>query len=356
MCMWCLLNPMGLFMPSANSKNLDEFANTLRDLPFVGSIEFTTTEAHRDRGRDAIAEFKLVDGSTTSLHVVLKTSHLGSDAAQYLRSAIGQDARNWLLLAPYVGAPLGASLEQLGINFVDRQGNCFLRIGKHFVARMQGRTPPKPPARSKEMRAPAYQVMFALLAAPELVGATQRDIAAAAGTSRQPVADLLRRLGEERTIVKRGRAHAWVDGPNADLLERWSAGYRSTLRPKLLVGRFRLPVRKPEEVEKWLEGRLGCVRFGGAAGAYRLEPHYRSALTVAHLGPPSRETRRLIRAAASPDGDLVWMRHIGESSDHGVTADTVHPLLVYAELIANPEPRTGEAAEIIREKWLSWSL
>lgn len=343
-------------MPKPKTENLDQYADALRSLPFVESVRLTPHVTLRERRLDAVADLELIDGTTTTLNVELKTSHLGSKAAHYLRETMGPDTQGWILAAPYVSTPLGVSLERLGINFVDREGNCHVRIGNRFLARMQGAALPKPPARSKEMRAPAYQVMFSLLAAPELVSATQREIAAAAGTSRQPVADLLGRLVEERTIVRRRRGHAWVEGPNADLLERWLAGYRSTLRPKLLVGRFRLPVKGPDAVEQWLDAHLDAVRYGGTAGAYRLQPHYRGPQTVVHLGPPTPEARHRIKAVSSPDGDLVWMRKIGQVSQRGVTADTVHPLLIYAELMADPEPRAGEAVEIVRQKWLAWSL
>ncbi len=116
-------------------------------------------------------------------------------------------------------------------------------------------------------------------------------------------------------------------------------------------------VREPKAVEEWLEERVEfVVRFGGTAGAYRLEPHYRGSVTVAHLGPPSEETRRRLKAIPASDGDLVWMRHIGEASKNGETSDTVHPLLVYSELVSDPDPRAVEAADLIRERRLPWSL
>ena len=333
-------------MPKGQGQNLEEYATKLGELPFVKTVRFTETAAR----------FQLVDGSSASLELELKTSHVGATAAAYLRSALSADPSSWLVAAPYIGGPLGAALEDRGINFVDRQGNCYLRFGERFVARVQGQTPPKAPARSKEMRAPGCQVMFALLADPDLAGATQRELAAAAGTSRQPVADLLARFVEEKILVKRQSKHAWVDGPDGALLDRWLAGYRATLRPKLLVGRFQLPVREPKAIEGWLDERVEDVRYGGTAGAYRLERHYRGPLTVAHLGPPSEEIRRLLKAAPAPDGDLLWMRHIGQASLRGTTDDTVHPLLIHAELVSDPDPRADEAAELVRDRWLSWSL
>ena len=342
-------------MPKLQAESIEPYAVGLRKLPFVNAVRVSETVPHGDTG-DVILELSLADGSQKTLHVEVKASHLSGDAARYQLARYSASPADWLLAAPYVGAPLGESLEEQGINFIDRHGNCYLRIGDHFVARIQGKTPPKPPARSKAMRAAGYQVMFAILAEPELVGAPQRDIAAAAGTSRQPVGDLLERWREERLLVKRRRRYAWVDGPDAGLLERWVAGYRSMLRPKLVVGRFRLPVREPQQVEHWLEEHLELVRYGGTAGAYRLEPHYRGALTVAHLGPASEEMRRRLKAVPAAEGELVWMRHIGQASQKGETPDTVHPLLVYSELVSDPDPRAGEAAHLIRERRLSWSL
>ncbi len=340
-------------MPRSGPEKLDPYRDGLQKLPFVRSVRFRPMPRGHEAEADAVADLRLADGSTTRLYVDAKSSHLQPSTALRSWRAGREDG---LLAAPYIGAPLGDSLEQLGLNFIDREGNCYLRIGDRYVARIQGKTPAKRPSRSKEMRAPGYHVLFALLTAPELVSAPQREIAAVAGTSKQPVGDILLRLAEERILVVRGRAYAWVHGPDAKLLERWLAGYRSTLRPKLMVGRFRLPVREPREVERWLEERLEQVWLGGAAGGYRLSPHYRGNITVAHLGPPSDETRKRLKALPATEGELVWMRHIGRASQTGETPDTVHPLLIYAELATDPDPRAAEAAELIRERWLPWSL
>jgi hypothetical protein len=192
--------------------------------------------------------------------------------------------------------------------------------------------------------------MFALLADPELVGKSQREIAAAAGTSKQPVADLLARWVEEGRLVRRKASYAWVDRPDRALLERWIEGYRASLRPRLEIGRFRVKGDTPRAVEQWLEERLGVVRYGGTAGAHRLGGHYRGGVTVVHLGSRSETIRKRIAALPSTDGDLVWMNHIGTAGTTGPRPDTVHPLLVYAELACDADPRAREAAVTVREK------
>lgn len=350
---WCLLNAKTSYMPKPSTTALRGALHALQRVPFV---RFARKRAPQSDASDAAVQLVLGDGSTVTLEMELHSSHLSAAAANALGRRLGELSGDWLLVAPYIGAPIGDELANRGINFIDRHGNCHLRIDNRYLARVQGKTPPKVEASAKAMRAPGFQVLFALLAEPELASAPQREIAQAAGTSRQPVADMLGRLVADRFLVKRGRQHAWAESPNSELLERFVAGYRSTLRPRLLVGRYRLPVQAPRDVEAWLEEKAQSVMYGGTAGGYRLEKYYRGPLTVAYLGDPTESARRRLKASPKPDGELVWMHHIGEASKRGGTANSVHPLLVYAEMVSSQDPRAHETAVMIREKCLPWSL
>jgi len=334
--------------PVHRSEFFEPYLERLRELPFVRKVSVTASA-----GADAELQLSLVDGSRETLLLEVRTSHLRRGQATHVQTRMGD--RPWLLAAPHVGAPLGAELEAQGIQFIDRQGNCSVRFGDRFCARVQGRPAPKPPPRAKEIRAAGYQVMFALLVDPELVSAPQRAIAEMAGTSRQPVIDLLARWEAQRILVRSGRRYAWVEPPGAALLDRWIAGYLATLRSKLEVGRFRVPVQGSREVEAFLEARVPAVHYGGTAAGHRLCGHYRGPTTMAHLGPASAELRRTLRAVPDPEGSLIWMRYIGDASTQSPEPGTVNPLLVYAELVDDPDPRAGELAALVREEWLPWS-
>lgn len=345
-------------MPSKLDPSLQRafapFEGPLLRLPFVKSARLRAS-----KGGAPVVELRLTDGSKQRRLWKLQTSHLERDAAHHLRASLGDAHADWLVGAPYVGAPLGDALAAQAVQFIDLAGNCYLDLDGRFVARVQGRSAPKPPPRSKELRSAGYQVLFALLAAPDLVHASQRDFAAAAGTSRQPVSDLLARLVEERVLARRGRQHDWVTGRDGDLLDRWLAGYRSTLRPKLLVGRFRVAGAEPRALERTLEEQVSDVRLGGTAGAYRLVGHYRGPDTVVHAREPSPGVLKKLHAAptrTARPGDLIWMRSFGTLSHLGESPRTAHPLLVYGELLADPDPRAGESARLVRERYLAWSL
>ena len=345
-------------MPSAAEERLAPYLGHLAELPFVVEAELAAEDPRPEQGRaaDVVVRLRLADGTARLLAIELKTSHVGADTAHSLLDRLSGAGGDRLVAAPYIGAKLGDSLQAAGINFIDRRGNCYLHLDDRYVARLQGRTAPAVPARGKQLRAAGYQVMFALLSDPNRVSLSQRGLARAAGTSKQPVADLLARLEAEKRLVRRGRAFTWVDPPDKTLLERWVAGYSNALRPRLLVGRYSVPAKEPAGVERWVCERIAGVRLGGTAGAYRLVGHYRGPLTVAHIGPGSEGLRRNLKALPSPDGDLLWMRRIGTASEVGESADTVHPLLIFAELVTDADPRAVEAAAVIRERYLPWSL
>ena len=335
----------------------------LKSLPFVKRVRVLKTEiAENGVVADALVRVYTPSGSHDLL-VEEKSSHLGRGIVSQMAANVSRSAKPWILFAPYVGAPLGAKLEKEGINFIDKLGNCYVRLAPSQIVRIQGRRAPQLPARAKSLRAPGYQVLFALLADPELASATVREIAAQAGVSRQPVMDVLARLVEEGFLVRHRRKHVWVQRRTSILVDRFVEGYAAAIRPKLYAGRFRAPPHAdgPAGLEAWLNEALAksmrsegvALRFGGTAAAYRLDRHYRGPLTTIHF-PYSEEHRRSLRASPSNEGELVWLRPLSNSGDRGATDDTVHPLLVYAELAVDPDPRAAEAAQRIREKFLDW--
>lgn len=337
----------------ASSESLEPYLVQLRSLPIVKSAKILSLDPSPQV--DAHLRLRTAAGPH-DLWVEEKTSHLGRGVVEQIRLHMKKHAGPWILFAPYVGAPLGEALEHAGINFIDRQGNCSIRLGPTLMARVQGRRAAPSPARSKSLRAPGYQVLFALLARPDLVSAPVREIAEEAGVSRQPVVDLLARLVEERVLLRRGRKHAWVEDRRAPLIDRFVEGYAAAVRPKLLAGRFRVPPQSdgPRGLEAFVSAALvrkgdeAPVRFGGTTGAHRLDPHYRGPLTTIHF-PYSDAARQRLKASPAKDGELVWLEPLSPLGDRGRTPDTVHPLLIYAELAVDPDPRAAEEAERIRD-------
>src|SRR6202034_252692 len=95
------------------------------------------------------------------------------------------------------------------------------------------------------LRAPAYRVLFALLADTSFAAAASRVLAErAGGVSAQTAIDLRERLRARRILVLRGKHLDWTPWGRKEALDMFVAGFATTLQPSLALGRFR-----PQEAE-----------------------------------------------------------------------------------------------------------
>jgi hypothetical protein len=177
----------------------------LRAIPFVRAVAIE--KKHGDSRVDAVLKVR-TPTSTEQLYCEVKSSNLSRElAAQII--GLARQIHPLLVAAPIIGAGVGDFLVEHNVNFVDRRGNCYLNLGDRYVARIQGKSgEPQPTARA--LRTPSYQVLFTVLAAPDLISAPVRTLASAAGVSRQAVVTLQERLAELGHVVKGSRGHVWA--------------------------------------------------------------------------------------------------------------------------------------------------
>jgi len=331
------------------------YLDNLRSLPFVRSVGLRA-----DRPRSGLAAVGVLELTTprgkTKLRVEEKTSHLTLGVARDIIARVASRPTPPLILfAPYVSAEMAAVLLRQGINFVDKVGNCHLDLGGSYVAHVEGRKLRRPPDAPGGMRAPGFRLVFALLVEPDLLNSPIRHTAEAAGVSLGTASNVLRRLEHDRMIVRtKSRRH--LVRPD-ELVERWIAGYAETLRPQLFAGRFQTPDEDPPTLEDRVAGMLGqdeAWAWGGAAAAFRLTRHYRSDETVLHVQGPSSDLPKRLKALPHRAGRLILLGVPGPLAFRGNTPRTVHPLLIYTELVLTGSDRAREAASELRERFLSF--
>lgn len=327
------------------------FIDQLVKLPFVRKVELAAKSAPEVDGQLRLT----TPTGVVAIPVEIKRTHLTRPLAEHLvRLATAHP--NLLLMAPAVGRELADFFVQHRLNFVDLAGNCFVQLGNQYVARIQGQRAEVRPAAEKALRAPAYRVLFALLADPELAQATARALAeAAGGVSPQTANDVRARLTASGVLVKTRGGVRWVPGQRKQVLEMFLFGFPA-LMPGLTVGRFRAKQRTPEAVEAELAprlARLGEWRWGGGAGAQRLTGYYRGDRTVIYMrDEPTPAAVRSLNLVPDARGDVVLLRALGPLAFEGPNPEVVHPLLVYADLLTEGDDRAREAAVEIYEKYL----
>jgi hypothetical protein len=304
---------------------------------------------------DLLLRIRLPKGECV-LRVQIKRTHLTRPLVDGLRARLRPRAKEeWILLAPYVGAGIGRYLRDAKINYVDAAGNCFLALGENHIAVVEGKRPQRQAPRERGVRAAGHQILFAVLAQPALLNRPVRVLAEAAGVGKTAAAEMLARL-EDEGLVGADRDGRRLLRPEM-AADRWVAGYATTVRPRLLLGRFRTHDPDPTALETRIENELRDTvqwAWGGGAAALRLTKHYRGPTTVLHLGEPLPNMGRRLKAIATPDGPLTVLQVPGRVAFEGVVPRTVHPLLVYTELLAMGRERAREAADEVRHRYLTW--
>lgn len=330
------------------------YIESLRSLPFVRAVTLKATRDHSERAVAGILELTTPRGHRR-LAVEEKRSHLGrAVVGDLIAHATARQTPPLILFAPYVSSEMAALLVMGGINFVDRAGNCHLNLGGNYVAHVEGRKARQPFDSPAGMRAPGFRLVFALLVEPELLNAPARDIARAAGVSLGTASNVLRRLEQDRVVVQtKSKRH--LVRPD-DLAQRWIAGYAETLRAQLFVGRYETPDADPAALENRVAQALGESDgwgWGGGAAAFRLTKHYRGEESVLHLDLALANLPKRFNAIPRRDGPLIVLGVPGPLAFRSRAPRTVHPLLVYTELILTGSERAREAATEIRERFLA---
>src|SRR5204862_109118 len=134
----------------------------------------------------------------------------------------------------------------LGLNYIDTIGNAYINRPQLFVLIQQGAAREKKAAddkggirpRNRAFNATGLRILFALLTQPGLENEPYRKIADTAGTALGTIPGVMRDLGALGFIQDRG-THGRIIINRNELLQRWTEAYPMTLRPKLVVGKYR---------------------------------------------------------------------------------------------------------------------
>lgn len=326
----------------------------------------------------------------------------GKEALAWIREArwrAEQAGRPFLLVTRYCPGPTAERLASEGINFLDTVGNVNLRAG-NLVVFVTGRKAPKGVAEGTAegpLATPGgLRIIYLTLIEPEREWKV-KELAIAAGHPVGWTHTIVR--GLERTgLVRRTRPRGPIVVMDYEkLLARWIADYPVVLRPKLELGRFApfgegAPIeildepqnlmikpgmrteiaRRPPNLvgaeigtftidavanrvkDAAVAGPERHVALGGTWGADALVRFYRGPRLVLHADPPARAwVRRLhivpdergLVTILAPVAPAMWAHLL--QTPMGPVAP---PLVLYAELRTDPDPRAQElAAELARK-------
>ncbi len=325
-------------------------------LPFVRHATLTAPSPKDQSSIDALLSVETPQG-LYKLPCEIRRAHLQVETAHALVH-IAASHPGLIVIAPAIGRKLGDLLERADVNFVDVVGNCYVRLGDRYLARIQGRSASDQVRTGRGLRAPAYRALLALLVRPELIDAPSRAIAADADVSPQTANELRRRLLEQGIVLKAGGRHGWAPGRRKDAVALWLAGFTASLAPSLEIGRFRAKERDPVELERRIEPLLDALcdwRYGGGAAAVRLSAHYRGDRTVLYVRNEPSDLWTKLGLVRDSSGPILLAGAPCRQAFESMAPRCVHPLLAYADLLAEGHDRAREAAGELHARFLATS-
>jgi hypothetical protein len=249
-----------------------------------------------------------------------------------------------MLVTDYVTPNLADELRRLEVPFMDAAGNAYLAT-PDFLIWVKGERPrvttETATATGRAFTATGLQVLFALLCKPERAALPYREIAKLAGVAHGTVGWVmaeLPRLGFLATVRPYGRRLVNVEA----LLAQWVEAYARTLRPKILLGRYRT------EILDWATAGNALrydLALGGEPAAAELTKHLRPG-TATFYGNRI-EPRLLLEQRLRPDatGNVEILRRFWQFKDD--EPGLVPALLVYADLLAIGDARCLEVANLL---------
>jgi len=261
-----------------------------------------------------------------------------------------------LIVTTYVTPPMADRLREMQIPFIDTAGNAYLDEPPLMIF-IKGNKPavPYPTERPARLFQPTgLQLAFALLCNRGLENTPFRDIAKVANVALGTVGWVMRDLKQMGYLIdmgKRGRRLI----RKRDLLTRWVTAYPDKLRPKLLIGRYRAP-----HYDWWKDARLDDFKahWGGEVAAALLTQHLRPQSVTIYTNEPMSKFLLIHGLKKDPKGDIELLKtfwnpeHDPKYGDWWRHGDFVHPLLIYADLLATGDQRNMETAEMIYEREL----
>lgn len=253
-----------------------------------------------------------------------------------------------LLVTPYVNPRLAEELHGARVQFVDCAGNAYVDAQGVYVF-VYGHRPEQPPARvqTQQLRPATVQVGLTLLCAPELVRRSLRDMAKVAGVALGTAKGAVDELREQGHIAAGpGRTRRLV--LKERMLDRCVAGYVERVRPRQILDVYRA------EAGWWRDVALPQgLAWGGEVAAFLKTGHMRpeAATLYGERLPPEMIIDH--RFTKDPLGSVELVRPFWGFDYVDPDGPIVHPIIVYADLLATGGKRNTETAEVIRERFVA---
>ncbi|MBL7076712.1 MAG: hypothetical protein ISS31_04505 [Kiritimatiellae bacterium] len=262
-----------------------------------------------------------------------------------------------LVISDQIGAKHAAMLTQKGVAFLDTAGNAFLDLPGLYLS-ITGRkssTPAQRPRPGRAFQPSGLRLVFACLTDPFLdrdpskaiINQTFRTIKQRTGVAVGSIGRILDDLGDAGFVVVDDKMRLIVD--RRRLVQKWTDNYIDRLMPKQDAGRYAASGQ-----DWWRDIHLDPAKqlWGGEVAAARLTGFLKPQQVTVYAKSEASNLILDARLRLDPDGDVQLLHAFWGDWPHAAHDDCVHPLLIYADLLASGIDRNMETARRVYDGYL----
>jgi hypothetical protein len=258
-----------------------------------------------------------------------------------------------IVVAEYILPKTKDLLRQEGIDYLDVNGNCYIREEKGdnvFFLNIDGQ---KNQEYHKEKYARPFakaglKVTYQFLNNPNLVNQTYREIAERAGVAIGNIKLILDGLTEEGYMLRKNKNEYKLIKID-ELLEKWGNAYGEKLKPTLELGTFRF--LNPNEFATWKEIDLNNDKtcWGGEAAANLYTDYLKPGVLTIYTKETKNELIRKYKLVPDADGNIKIYNKFWRNTEQEYKTT---PILTYVDLILTKNMRCLETAHMIYEQYI----
>lgn len=257
----------------------------------------------------------------------------------------------FMLVAQYLGPGIKAELRKRNIAYLEVNGNLFIRHKGACI--LIDANKPIDLARETGNRAftkTGLKVVYLYLTDEAWLNQTHRAIARQTNTGLGNINNVNSGLEKEGFLFQIKRGEKQLQNKK-ELLERWLKAYFEQLQPTLRIGRFRF--LHDHDFANWKELVLDKdTWWGGEPAAAILTNYLQPGELTLYTNRSRNELMREYKLIPDQKGILTALTPFWNVENTIPGHETVHPLLVYADLMNTSYSRCHETARIIWDKYL----
>lgn len=254
---------------------------------------------------------------------------------------------NFLLVAYRIYPKYRDLLREMGVNYLEANGNAYIKTKNHFIWIDKFQTIKGDEEEgNRAFTKTGLKVFFHLLLDDRNLNTNQRNLAEIGGVALGNIPLVFKGLKAAGLLVSKGKlGHDWVNKEEA--INQWVNAYKTTLKPTLLKGKYGLPKDK-----NWKEIKLPTdqTTWGGEPGADILTEYLRPEKFILFTDLNKNDFIKQTRLMPDLKGeievyDTFWKF---DNQQLGVAP----PLLIYADLLINGDKRSLDTAQLIYDRYI----